>query len=104
MSFIECSCISHTRTLRLARVDGEADVAAFAHGRALCGAISTGFGETVRATAYAICGFGAFFLTRLGVRVTTRRGATHCARGSRFARCHSTFCDTSSRLSLYPSA
>ena len=50
--WIECSCISHTRTLGLARVDGEAEVAAFAHGRAVRGAVSTGFGGTVRAIAY----------------------------------------------------
>ena len=44
--------MTHTRTLGLARVDGEAEVAAFAHGRAVRGAVSTGFGGTVRAIAY----------------------------------------------------
>ena len=44
--------VTHTRTLGLPRIDGEAGVAAFAHGRAVRGAVSTGFGETVRAIAY----------------------------------------------------
>ena len=49
---IECSCISHTGTLVLVRVDGETGVAAFAHGRAILGAVKEGFGGTVQATAY----------------------------------------------------
>ena len=44
--------MTHTRTLVLARVNGEAEVAAFAHGRAVRGAVSTGLGGTVRAIAY----------------------------------------------------
>ena len=36
----------------MARIDGEAEVAAFAHGRAVRGAVSTGFWGTVRAIAY----------------------------------------------------
>ena len=51
-----------------------------------------------------IHGFRAWFSIRLGIRVTTGRVATHCARGSRFVHCHSTFCGTSAWLGLYPIA
>ena len=40
----------------------------------------------------------------LGIRVTTGRAASHRARGSRFARGHSTFCGTSAWLGLFPIA
>ena len=40
----------------------------------------------------------------LGIRVTTGRAASHCTRGSRFARCHSTFCGTPAWLGLFPLA
>ena len=49
-------------------------------------------------------GFKALFSSRLGVRITTRRAASHCALGSRFARCHSTFCGTPAWLGLFPIA
>ena len=51
-----------------------------------------------------IHGFRAFLVSRLRIRVTTGRVATHCARGSRFARCHSASCGTSAWLGLYPIA
>ena len=49
-------------------------------------------------------GFRAFLSIGLGVRVTTRRAATHCARGSRFACSHSAFSGTSSWPTLHPIA
>ena len=51
-----------------------------------------------------IHGFRALLSIRLFLRVTTRRVASHCARGSRFACCHSTFCGTFGWLGLYPIA
>ena len=51
-----------------------------------------------------IHGFRALLSSRLGTRVATRRVASHCARGSGFARCHSTFFGTSAWLSLFPIA
>ena len=48
--------------------------------------------------------FRALLSSRLGVRVTTRRAASHCALGSRFARCHSTFGGASGWLSSHPRA
>ena len=51
-----------------------------------------------------IIGFRALLSSRLGIRVTTRSAASHRTRGSRFARCHSTFCGTSAWLGLFPIA
>ena len=51
-----------------------------------------------------ILGCRALFSIGLGIRVTTGRAASHCARGSRFARCHSTFCGTSAWFGLFPIA
>ena len=51
-----------------------------------------------------IHGFRALFSSRLGIGVTTGRVATHCARGSRFARCHPTSFGTSASLGLFPIA
>ena len=51
-----------------------------------------------------IHGFRALLSNRLRVRVTTGRVATHCARGSRFACCHSASCGTSAWLGLFPIA
>ena len=50
-----------------------------------------------------ILGFRALLGSRLGIRVTTRRAASHRARGTRCARCHAAFRGTSGRLGLYPS-
>ena len=51
-----------------------------------------------------ILGFRALLGTRLGVRVTTRRAASHRPRGTRCARGHAAFSGTSGRLGLYPVA
>ena len=58
----------------------------------------------IRIKRTTIHGFKALLSSRLRVRVTTRGAAGHCAWGSRFARCHSTFCGTSARLDLFPIA
>ena len=42
----------HTGALGLVRVDGETGLTCRAHGRAIRGAGGTGFGRTVRATAF----------------------------------------------------
>ena len=51
-----------------------------------------------------IHGFRALLSIGLGIRVTTVRAASHCARGSRFARSHSTLCGTSAWLGSFPIA
>ena len=61
-------------------------------------------GISVPSVRTTIHGFRALLSIGLGVRVTTGRVATHCARGSRFACSHSTLCGTSARLSLFPLA
>ena len=58
----------------------------------------------IRIERTTIHGFTALLSNRLGIRVTTQRVASHCARGSRFARCHSTLCGTPAWLGLYPIA
>ena len=58
----------------------------------------------IRIERTTIHGFRALFSSGFVICVTTRRVATHCARGSRFARCHSTLCGTSAWLGLYPIA
>ena len=61
-------------------------------------------GISVPSVRTTIHGFRALLSNRLRVRVTTGRVATHCARGSRFACSHSTFCGTSAWLGLFPIA
>ena len=51
-----------------------------------------------------IHGLKALLGSRLGICVTTRRAASHRARGTRCARCHAAFRGTSGRLGLYPVA
>ena len=51
-----------------------------------------------------IHGFKALLSSRLRAQITTGRAASHCARGSRFACCHSTLCGTSTWLALFPLA
>ena len=57
--------------------------------------------STERTTLHS---FRALLSSRLSIRVTTRRAASHCARGSGFARCHATSFGTSARLVLFPIA
>ena len=49
-------------------------------------------------------GFRALLSIGLFLIVTTQRVASHRARGSRCARCHSTFRGTSAWLGLFPRA
>ena len=58
----------------------------------------------IRIERTTIIGFRALLSSRLRVRVTTGRAASHCARGSGFARCHSASCGTSGWLALFPIA
>ena len=51
-----------------------------------------------------IHGFRALLSSRLRIKVTTGRVASHCARRSGFARCHSAFCGTTGWLGLFPIA
>ena len=61
-------------------------------------------GISVPSVRTTIHGFRALLSSRLRAQVTTVRAASHCARGSRFARCHSTLCGTSAWLGLHPIA
>ena len=81
----------------------------FVMGVADDGALERGVGVSVQkwhttVKRTAIHGFRALFSSGLGIRVTTRRVASHCARCSRFARGHSTLCGTSAWLGLFPLA
>ena len=58
----------------------------------------------IRIKRTTIHGFKALLSSRLRAQITTGRAASHCARGSRFARCHSTLCGTSAWLALFPLA
>ena len=58
----------------------------------------------IRIKRTTIHGFKALLSSRLRAQVTTGRAASHCARGSRFARWHSASFGTSARLGLYPFA
>ena len=58
----------------------------------------------IRIERTTIIGFRTLLSIGLFLIVTTRRVASHRARGSRFARCHSTFCGTSGWLGLFPIA
>ena len=61
-------------------------------------------GWHIRIERTTIIGFRALLSNRLRAQITTGRAASHCARGSRFARYHSTFCGTSAWLGLFPLA
>ena len=62
------------------------------------------YGWHIRIERTTIHGFRTLLSSRLRVQITTGRAASHRARDSRFARCHSTFCSTFGWLGLFPIA
>ena len=58
----------------------------------------------VRIEHTTIHGFRALLSIGLGIRVTTRGAASHCALDSRFTGCHSAFFGTATWITLYPIA